>query len=335
MKRTQSSPARAAMKRLCVMLGLILAVMLSITLYVQNLMIQNHYTHINDIPGFQLNLSGLQFPQIDLGGLLSNLKSDKIGGSGSDILNILLVGQDRREGEERARSDTMILCTYHKKTKQLTMTSFLRDLYVPIPDHGENRINAAYALGGMELLEETLEENFNLHIDGCVEVDFSQFAEIIDLLGGIDLSLRQDEADYINEETGSSLTEGTHHLSGPQALVYSRIRSLDADGDFSRTNRQRKVLSAIMSVCKDADLPQLMKLTEEILPMVSTDMSSAKLLKLALDLLPGLSDTELTSQYVPQEGTYTNENINGMSVLVADTPAIQEMLAQTLLGTED
>ncbi len=335
MKRAQSSPARAAMKRLCAMLGLILAVMLSVTLYVQNLMMQNHYTHIKDISSFRLNLSGLQFPELDLSGLLSNLKSDKIGGSGSDILNILLVGQDRREGEERARSDSMILCTYHKKTNQLTMTSFLRDLYVPIPGHGENRINAAYALGGMELLEDTLEENFNLHIDGCVEVDFSQFADIIDLLGGIDLSLRQDEADYINEETGSALSEGTHHLSGQQALVYSRIRSLDADGDFSRTNRQRKVLSAMMDICKDAELPALMKLTEKIFPMVSTDMSSAKLLKLALDLLPGLSKVEVASQHVPEAGSYSDESINGMSVLVADTDAVRKMLKQTLLGTEE
>ncbi len=258
--------------------------------------------------------------------------SDTIGGRGSGILNVLLVGQDRREGEDHARSDSMILCTYKKETKTLTMTSFLRDLYVPIPGYSDNRINAAYAFGGIALLKETLEKNFHLHIDGSIEVDFSQFSSIIDLLGGIPLTLRQDEADYINQETGSSLTEGTQLLNGQQALVFSRIRSLDGDGDFSRTSRQRKVLNAMMDVCKTAGIPKMIKLIDQLTPMVSTDMSRGKLLGLALDLLPDLSDLEVISQHIPAPGTYRNATIRGMAVLKADIQEIEHMLQETILG---
>lgn len=326
MRASNDSPFRSALQRLCMLLGILLVLMLGATLYVQDLMVQGGYTRIRDIPDLSLKL-----PEIDLSEHLSFLSDDKIGGPGSDIINVLLVGHDQAEEDQRPRSDSMILCTYHKKTKKLTMTSFLRDLYVPIPGHEDNRINAAYAEGGIDLLEKTLETNFGLHIDGGIEADFSQFADIVDLLGGVEIQLRQDEADYINEATDSNLTEGTQKLNGQQALIYSRIRSLDGDGDFSRTNRQRKVLSSIMDICRDAGIPSLLKLIDDVLPMISTDMSTGQLLSLALELLPNLSEMEVSSQHVPAQGTYTNETIHGMAVLVADTEAVQEMLKQTLL----
>lgn len=329
MKRNYDSPARGALKRLCVLMGLMLAVMLSATLYVQTLLVQGNYARIRDIP-----FSSRELPRVDLQSVLNSLSTKKIGGSGSGLVNVLLVGQDQREGEETARSDSMILCTYNKETQKLVMTSFLRDLYVPIPGHGSNRINAAYATGGISLLEQTLETNFGLHIDGGIEVDFSQFSGIIDLLGGVAVELRQDEADLINEATGSSLTEGSQTLTGSQALVYSRIRKLDSDGDFSRTDRQRKVLSSLLDSCKDAGLKEILALLEELMPMISTDMSRMQLLTLALELLPNLSDMELVSQYVPTPGTYTDQTIDGMAVLSADTDAIRDMLEKTLLGEE-
>lgn len=326
MRRRTDSPARAAMKWLCSMLGVILSVMIAITLMFQYWLIQNNYATAQDFPLFSLKL-----PQWNIQELLTDRSEDTIGGFGSDIVNILLIGQDAREGETSARSDSMILCTYNKETHRLTLTSFLRDLYVPIPGHGSNRINAAYAAGGMELLEETLERNFGLCIDGGVEVDFSQFAEIIDILGGVELELRQDEADYINEKTGSSLAEGRQLLNGEQALTYSRIRNLDISGDFSRTDRQRKVLSAVMDIFRECSLPELAGLVDDLLPMISTDLGATRLFSLAVDILPNLSALELSSQYVPAPGTYTDETIDGMAVLVADPEVVRQMLKDTLL----
>ena len=102
-----------------------------------------------------------------------------------DIVNLLLIGQDRREGQDRQRADSMIMVTLNKKTKQISMTSFMRDLYVQIPGYSDNRINATYAFGGMDLLDSTLNTNFGVEIAGNVEVDFGEFQTLIDSIGGI------------------------------------------------------------------------------------------------------------------------------------------------------
>ena len=239
-------------------------------------------------------------------------------GESDDVINILLIGQDRRPGETRSRSDSMILCTVNRNDKTIVLTSFMRDLYVQIPGYGNNRINASYAWGGMELLNKTLEQNFGIYIDGNVEVDFEQFTEIVDLLGGVPMELRADEAQYINIDTQSSLTEGMQQLTGKQALSYSRIRNLDADADFSRTNRQRKVLDALFRQVKDAGLVRLLTLLDEVLPMVTTDMGNGEILGYATKVFPMMSGVSISSQRVPADGAYKGAMIDGMSVLVAD-----------------
>lgn len=327
MKRNQrDSLARSAMKLLCTLLGLILAVMVGFTAIFQYIMGRLNYTQLpsRDPEGVVAVFSE------GIASLSSSSGNKTIGGVGSGLINILLVGQDRREGETQARADSMILCTFHKESGQLTMTSFLRDLYVPIPGHHDNRINASYSIGGMDLLCQTLEENFDLHVDGCVEVDFSQFSEIVDRLGGVEIELRQDEAEVINRETGSALSSGVQRLNGSQALTYSRIRSLDADGDFSRTNRQRKVITALLGSYRNVRFSELIPTINTLLPMISTDLNQAQILLYALEVLPALSDAQITSQRVPADGTYTDQTIDGMSVLVADMDTARQLLRESL-----
>lgn len=245
-------------------------------------------------------------------------------------INILLIGQDRREGETIARADTILLCTFHPDSRKVIITSFLRDLYVPIPGHDANRLNAAYAFGGMSLLRQTLEENFALPIDGCVEVDFGQFSEVLDILGGVTIDLRQDEADAINKAVPGTLTEGKQLLSGSQALAYTRIRNLDEDGDFSRTSRQRKVISSLLGSYKSAGLFTVLSTISEILPLLSTDMEHRQVISTIVTLLPMLSACSITNQLVPAEGMYSYSTIRGMSVLTTDLEEIRKVLADTL-----
>ena len=312
---------RFLLKILCTVLAVILAAMVGFTVLVQNLLagIDRRDPHESAA------LSGGSEEQ-----LLPEEEGNAVFRPQREVINILLIGQDRRPGEDHARSDAMILCTFHKDSKQLTMTSILRDLYVKIPGHEDNRINAAYAFGGRKLLQKTLEENFGIQVNGTVEVDFSQFAEVVDLLGGVTIDLRADEARVINAETVGTVTEGSCLLNGKQALSYTRIRSLDADGDFSRTNRQRKVMAAILETFRSKDLKTMLSLVDDILPMITTDMSNLKIIAYGLELFPMLSDMTLVSQRIPADGTYTGQMIRGMSVLVADMEAARQLLEETV-----
>lgn len=319
----RSTPARSAMKLLCFVLAVVLATMVAATVYFQDT--------LKLLPGFSREFSPLTELSRLFSGLSTSPGTDTIGGSGSPVVNILLIGRDAREGDAVSRSDSMILFSFNKKTRKAVMTSFLRDLYVRIPGHGSNRLNAAYAYGGRELLDQTLEENFGLHVHGNIEVDFENFASIIDVLGGVELELRQDEADFINQETGSSLTAGTQTLMGEQALMYARIRKLDADGDFSRTNRQRKMLSALMYSFRDTNVTGMVRLIGELLPLIDTDMSSIQLVRYAAACLPVLASSDPVSQSIPSAGTYQDKTVDGMAVLVADEAEVRAQLRSSLL----
>ena len=224
MKRKQhDSFSRFLMKLLCLMLAIVLAALAGATALFQQVLGKLHYTQPTAsfgtrLEAFVTNLGDKTVPSGDL-----------IGGTGSGIVNLLLVGSDQR-GEESARSDTMLLVTYHRKTGDITLTSFLRDMYLPIPGHGSNRINAAYYEGGTELLDETLKENFGLHIDGNLEVDFSRFSEIIDLLGckHEDIIRASGKTGMGVEEILKAVVERIPHPTGDeeaplQALIFDSV----------------------------------------------------------------------------------------------------------------
>lgn len=260
-----------------------------------------------------------------------------------DIVNLLLIGQDRREGQDRQRADSMIMVTLNKKTKQISMTSFMRDLYVQIPGYSDNRINATYAFGGMDLLDSTLNTNFGVELAGNVEVDFGEFQTLIDSIGGIDLELTQDEADYIcgrkrdvtypqQLHTDWNLHEGVNHLTGEQALIHARNRSLG--NDYARTDRQRAVLMAIINKVKQMDAVSIVNFINQVLPLLTTDMTSGEILGYAMEALQMNFDSE-HSYRIPAEGTYTGAVIRGMQVLVPDLAANQTYLMDVLYHTDN
>lgn len=233
-----------------------------------------------------------------------------------DLVNILLVGQDRRPGEGRQRSDSMIIVSMNPDTKEISMVSFLRDLYVRIPGYTDNRLNASYAFGGFDLLKETLTENFGVHVDACFEVDFNGFESVIDAVGGVDVELSAAEARIVG------VSAGMNHLDGEHALKYARIRKLDSD--FGRTGRQRNVLMSVFEKARRSNLSELISLAKALIPQLTTDQSTVQILSLigsGYTILRG--DEEIESYYVPADNAYYNATIRGMMVLVPNLQMIR------------
>lgn len=231
-------------------------------------------------------------------------------------LCLLLIGTDADEGP--SRSDCMILCSFQPEKERLTLTSLLRDLWVKIPGQGENRLNAAYALGGSPLLKRTILENLRVEPDGCLTVDFRGFADLVDLLGGVELELTQAEADCINSSVPGNLGTGKQWLTGAQALAYTRIRKIDPDGDFSRTARQRRLLVSLLERFRETSLPRLLATMKNLLPLISTDLSRQELIRMGKRLLPRLRNMEIATGQIPADGTYRYSRVRDMSVIVAD-----------------
>ena len=229
------------------------------------------------------------------------------------ITNIMLVGQNWREDEQNKLSDTMILCSINRKTKTMTMVSFLRDLYVPLPAYaghgpGRNRINVCYALGsswkrssegGMEMLALCIEQNFGIHVDHTIEVGFESFARIIDGFGGVEVEVTDAEAYYMTKEIGyiGEIEPGLQVLDGQEALAYARIRKID--GDRQRAARQRTVITALIDKCRGMDLAAAHRAAEYVLPSIITDMTNEEITKYILELLPILKDLKLNSITCP------------------------------------
>ena len=226
---------------------------------------------------------------------------------GDHLINILLIGQDRRPGQGRQRSDTMILVSINKSNNTITLTSFMRDQYVQIPGYKPNKLNAAFAFGGMNLLKKTLELNFGVKIDGMVEVDLSGFENVIDRLGGVDVTLTKAEAKYLNDLYEAKFLDapvvvGKNHLNAKQALVYAQLREIDSD--YQRTNRQRKLIAGVIEAYKDLPLNQMLALMNDILPMVSTNLTNAQILNYAVDIFPMLSSAKVQTLRIPVDGTF-------------------------------
>ncbi len=263
------------------------------------------------------------------------------------VTNILLIGNDSRDGVAGGRSDAMILLSISDKTKTIHMTSLLRDMYVEIPGHKGNRLNAAYSLGGAELLLETIEENLDIEVNRYVLVDFQAFANLIDAVGGVELELTNDEVKWVNAYlneyniiTGKELTtdyldetaSGNMHLNGPQALAYSRNRSIG--NDFGRTERQRKVIAAAVKQIPGAVLTDPKGLLGNVLPNLTTNIVPTECFGLAIDAAKFLIyDIEQGS--IPMEGTYKDAVIRDMAVLEVDFEANKEYIRTNIYGILD
>ncbi|MDO5645291.1 MAG: LCP family protein [Dermabacter sp.] len=211
--------------------------------------------------------------------------------------NILLLGSDKRDPEAQAaegvfgqRSDVMMLVHISADGQYAYVSSFPRDLYVEIPGHGQDRINAALAFGGVPLAVATVENYVGTEIDHVALVDFDGIEAIVDALGGIDVEIPE-----TFEGDGVQFTEGIQHLNGAETLTFVRQRYQFAGGDFQRNANQRAVMKAIAQKIISGgtllDPGKIVTLTGEISPHLTVDsaLTPEKIVELGLasrDLRP-------------------------------------------------
>ncbi len=240
-------------------------------------------------------------------------KSDK-------VTNILLIGVDRREAEESSRSDTMMLLSIDKANKKIKLTSFMRDMWVDIPGEGYAKINSSCMWGGPQLVMDTIEYNFNVDIDDYMLVDFDMFTKIVDGLGGVQVEVTEKEAAYFGSgrryAPPMKIDAGNTVLNGEEALWYCRIRYLD--DDFHRTERQRKVISAIIAKAKETSPQELFQIGKEVMPYIETSISQNELIQLAFGALLSYIHYDIEQQQIPADDTWEYGTKQGMSVILID-----------------
>ena len=343
----QNKKKRATKIIVCVILSIVLVAVLAVTFFTQYLLGKLNYNDRTQPSLSQEEIDAIQNGDgetVDPNFTGPNLNGDEIDwgevyatiGGDDNIVNVMLIGQDRRPGEDRARSDSMILVTFNKEKKTITMTSFMRDLYVKIPGgYLDNRINTSYSLGGIELLNQTLLENFGVVVDATVEVDFGQFRKIIDLLGGVEIELDEAEARYINKKMNTRDVEpGVQILNGRQALWYARNRSTGGTSDFGRTNRQRTVLNALIEAYKNKPLTEMIGLLDDILPLITTDLTQGEIIRYVTALFPMFSECEIITQQIPVQGGFYDATIRGMQVLVPNMDMNRQALIDSLTNSD-
>ena len=212
---------------------------------------------------------------------------------GEGYTNVALFGVDSRDGNlgEGNRTDCIIVASLNNETKEIKMASIYRDTLLDLSEGTYQKCNAAYSYGGPTMAVNMLNMNLDLDIQDYVTVDFGAIADAIDLLGGLEMDVTDEEAYYISEylqETADSAGKEAHFLDygghmvldGAQATTYARIRSTEG-GDFTRTERQRLVIEKIVEKATQTDLGTLNTIIDEVFPQISTSFTLPEILNYA------------------------------------------------------
>ena len=259
---------------------------------------------------------------------------EKLSQYSNSIINIALFGVDAVDGDV-GRSDSIMIATIDTVHKKLKLTSIMRDSYVAIDGHGNDKLNHAYAFGGPQLAIKTLNENFDLNIEDFASVNFETLPKIIDELGGIELEIDEDELEYVNGYTAhlNSIngtnepaleSVGLQHVSGTQALAYCRIR-YTSGGDYKRTERHREVLTEIFKKIETMPVNSYPSLLSEILPMVNTSLGYSDILELGTEVLK-LGYSNLQLERFPLDDYCEGKMISGIYYLTFDKEVTVEQL---------
>lgn len=237
--------------------------------------------------------------------------------------NYLILGVDSR-GEEKSRTDTMMLLSWQKKTDEIKLVSFMRDIYADIPGYQKYKLNTAYYLGGVQLTKDTISQMFDVPIHHYAIIDFKQFESLVDILvpNGVEIDVEKD----MSENIDVTLKKGLQKLNGKELLGYARFR-MDKEGDFGRVNRQQKVMEAlkdeVLSIENIKNLPKAMGAARGY---IQTDVDAEDQVKTVLAIALG-GGVKLQKMTIPQEGTYKFKSYrHAGSVIEIDIEKNQQVL---------
>ena len=251
-----------------------------------------------------------------------------------DVMNILLLGRDARNAKvENGRTDSMIILSYNKRTHEVKLVSLMRDMLIPIEGHDWNRINTAYAFGGIGFCINTINDVFALDIQNYMTIDFTSLKNVIDSIGGVDVTLTPDEVALYQTYgmLGKNVSAGVVHLTGDQALRHARNRALGSD--FERTRRQRDILIAIYKkVTSTMSLSEVTELISTVIKMVATNLPLTDLVSLAADVMANKNAISIETSRVPYNDTYNGAWYKGMLVIQIDIAENTRLLHETLYG---
>lgn len=264
-------------------------------------------------------LGKMQQVSVDTSDLNINYEEIQEFENHEEIINIALFGIDSEDGVA-GRSDAIMVATIDPIHNKLKLTSIMRDSYVNIPDRGMDKINHAYAFGGPQLAIKTINENFGLDISDYMSVNFTSLPVIIDILGGVEINITDEEVPHIPGVSSA----GTYTLNGDQALSYSRIRYASG-GDYVRTERQRTVLNALFNKASTLSVTALPGLLNEVLPHVQTSMSTSDILALGTKALGAISNG-LAQDRFPRDGYCEGTMIDGIYYLAFDQATAKEQM---------
>ncbi|WCF11619.1 LCP family protein (plasmid) [Paenibacillus thiaminolyticus] len=272
---------------------LLLFIVLGIGVYLFNQITAYQHISFGHITDEELGISEpiIESPQVEKNRTEQEVAEGEPSKWNNKIFNVALFGLDRRSAIQVGRSDSIMILTVDFKHNKIKLTSLMRDLEVPIDGHGSSKLNHAYAFGGPQLAIKTINQNFGTDIRDYVAVDFFTLEAIIDAMGGVPVDVKKNEVDMVNkymDETARIQKKeprylkesGMQNLNGMQAVAYSRIRSV-GNGDFERTERQRRVLAALIERVREQGVSSIPSLLMKVMPHVETTLSRSDILSLA------------------------------------------------------
>lgn len=269
----------------------------------------------------------------------------------ADVMNLLLIGVDNDYYDgmtDRGNADGLMILSVNKSTKQIVLSSLMRDVKVSVPGAGyKTKLTLVYHYEGLETLIDTIEQNFGVPIDNYIMVNYLSVVDMVDAMGGIELEVTSDELYWmepkiknlnllLGQDGEANLIDpaqaGTLTLNGIQTAAYLRIRYA-GNGDFDRTERARTVLMALADKARGMKMKEMLGLADRVLPQITTDLSQTRTLSLLMSL-PKYLGYDMVSNRIPIDDSWYFENNSNGSFVIIDYPVNREFLYRSIYKGE-